>query len=155
MKPSLVLSRDVNVRHGSDRAYLAGEHGFDLSSHLTGRRGLLTRPSFFLCPRPSLASRQLGCHPRWLRSPGSATACAPSPHLCWRCAVVRRELQFLLADDNIELPSTLDRQSTRATLVPINCLALARVRRQASGLMSMPKTHPAPPSCSFASWGES
>ena len=45
MKPSLVLSRDVNVRHGSDRAYLAGEHGFDLLSHLTGRRGLLTRPS--------------------------------------------------------------------------------------------------------------
>ena len=45
MKPSLVLSRDVKVRHRSDRAYLAGEHGFDLSPHLTGRRGLLTRPS--------------------------------------------------------------------------------------------------------------
>jgi len=30
MRPSLVLSRDVNVGHGSDRAYLAGERGFDL-----------------------------------------------------------------------------------------------------------------------------
>ena len=128
MKPSLVLSRDVNVRHGSDRAYLAGEHGFDLSSHLTGRRGLLTRPSLFLRPRPSLASRQLGCHPRWLRSPGSATACAPSPHLCCRCALVRKELQSLLADDNIELlPWT-----GRAPALPRSnkCLALACVRRR-------------------------
>jgi hypothetical protein len=33
------------------------------------------------------------------------------------------------------------------------CLALARVRRPASGLMSIPKTHPAPPSCSFARLG--
>jgi hypothetical protein len=54
MKPSLVLSRDVNVRHGSDRAYLAGEHGFDLSSHLTGRRGLLTRPSLLSVRRTQL-----------------------------------------------------------------------------------------------------
>jgi hypothetical protein len=43
----------------------------------------------------------------------TATACAPSPHLCCRCALVRKELQSLLADDNIELLSTLDRQSTR------------------------------------------
>jgi hypothetical protein len=28
MKPSLALSGDVNVRHGSCRAYLAGKHGF-------------------------------------------------------------------------------------------------------------------------------
>ena len=61
MKPSLVLSREVNERHGSDRAYLAGEHGFDLSSHLTGRRGLLTRPSLLFVPttKPSKPSTRM------------------------------------------------------------------------------------------------
>src|ERR1700720_1648389 len=38
-----------NVRHGSCRAYLGGGHGSDLSSRLTGRRGLLTRPSLLFC----------------------------------------------------------------------------------------------------------
>jgi hypothetical protein len=114
MKPSLALSRDVNVRHGSDRAYLAGEHGFDLSSHLTGRRRLPTRPSLLFVPtsKPSKPSTRMSPS---LASPGSATACAPSPHLYCRCALVRKELQSLLADDNIELLSTW---TGRAPAVP-------------------------------------
>jgi hypothetical protein len=51
----------------------------------------------------------------WIRYRVCALAASVLP-----CALVRKELQSLLADDNIELLSTLDRQSTRRTLAPIN-----------------------------------
>ena len=132
MKPSLVLSRDVKVRDGSGRAYLAGEHGFDLSPHLTGRRGFLTRPSLLFVPttKPSKPSTQTSpslAAFSWIRYRVCALAASVLP-----LALVRKELQSLLADDNIELLSTLDRPEHPPYPRSNQCLALARVRRQAS-----------------------
>jgi hypothetical protein len=73
----------------------------------------------FLCPRPSLASRQLG-------SPSLAAFSRIRYRVCALAASVlslrtcQEELQSLLPDDNIEVLSTPDRQSTRRTLAPIN-----------------------------------
>ena len=85
MKPSLALSRDVNVRHGSDSRLLSHERATVCDAQGS----------------PSLAAFS------------GSTVCRGGG-----CALVRKELQSLLADDNIEL--TLDRQSTRPTLAPIN-----------------------------------
>jgi hypothetical protein len=154
MKPSLVLSRDVNVRHGSDRAYLAGEHGFDPSSHLTGRRGLLTRPRFFFVPTtkpsksPTRMSPSLAAF-SWIRYRVCAFAASVLPlRTCQERTAVhigRRQHRTALHPGPAEHPPY-----PRSN----QCLALARARRQASGLMSMPKTHPAPPTCSFARLGQ-
>jgi hypothetical protein len=42
------------------------------------------------------------------------------PHLCWRAQLSAENYNSCLADDNIKLLSILDRQSSRATLAPIN-----------------------------------
>jgi hypothetical protein len=52
------------------------------------------------------------------------------------------------------LLSTLDPSSTRGYPRSNQCRALARMRRPASGLMSMQKTHLAPLSCSFVRRGQ-
>jgi hypothetical protein len=153
MKPSLVLSRDVKVRDGSGRAYLAGEHGFDLSPHLTGRRRLLTRPSFLFVPttKPSKPSTQ------------TSPSLAAFSWIRYRvCALAASVLSLRTCQERTAILIT--RRQHRSALHPgpaehppyprsNQCLALARVRRQASGLMSMPETHPAAPRCSFARLG--
>jgi hypothetical protein len=59
------------------------------------------------------------------------------PHLCWRAQLSAENYNSCLADDNIKLLSILDRQA--AALPSLQSIPeLVRVRRQASGLMSMP-----------------
>jgi hypothetical protein len=106
----------------------------------------------FLCPRPSLASRQLG-----------SPSLAAFSRIRYRvCALAASVLSLRTCQERTAILIT--RRQHRSALHPgpaehppyprsNQCLALARVRRQASGLMSMPETHPAAPRCSFARLG--
>ena len=81
---------------------------------------MLTRPSLLFVPttKPSKPSTQMSpslAAFSWIRYRVCALAASVLP-----LALVRKELQSLLADDNIELLSTLDRPEHPPTLAPIN-----------------------------------
>jgi hypothetical protein len=140
------------ITNGTRRARVRSSRVPPRARRLTQQGGGVANATLasFLCPRPSLASRQLGCHRRWLHSPGSATRVRPRRICAAAAHLSGKELQFLLADDSIKLLSTLHRQSTCATFAPIKPGASPRATASISGLMSMPGDTPAPPSCSFA-----
>jgi hypothetical protein len=144
MKPSLVLSRDVKVRDGSGRAYLAGEHGFDLSPHLTGRRGFLTRPSLLFVPttKPSKPSTQMSpslAAFSWIRYRVCALAASVLPlRTCQeRTAILisRRQHRTALHPGPARAPALPSLQSmpgasTRATASIRLCRCRRHIRRR-------------------------